>query len=311
MRALRFRFVLKTVLFAQLFVASAACSHSRPATAPSQSLFLTIPEKRTIAVFPVDVSESPKPLARIVEDAPDEPLDASTDVAREIFVANVNGNVKAFGGQNNHYSRIHLLEGPNTKLAHPQGIAVDMAGSFYVTDAGEAPGHERIEWFAGGMNGNVTPNRLIQGPHTLLSNPVGIGLDGSGRIYVADEGANKVLVFAAEADGDAAPIAVIDGLHDPQRLFVDSFLNIFVSNKGDNTISVFENDGPTTWDADGTLSGDALKNPRGVVTDSAGRIIVGVPGNLVFFPPNSKGIVQPIAVLSLGAGLDPMGISIR
>ena len=112
-------------------------------------------------------------------------------------------------------------------------------------------------------------------------------------------------------EGDVAPIAVIDGLHQPQRVFVDSFLNIFVSNKGDNTISVFENDGPTTLDANGTLSDDAVKDPRGVVTDSTGRVIVGVPGELVFFPPNSKGIVQPVAILSLGQGLDPAGISIR
>jgi sugar lactone lactonase YvrE len=302
-------FVVKSALIALLFIASAGCLHKRQLTVPGQNLYLTIPDKRTIAVFPVDISESPKPLARIVEDPPDQPVDTSTDAAREIFVANVNGNIKAFAANHDRYSRIHLLEGSNTRLVRPQGIAVDMAGSFYVADAGETPGHGRIEWFSGGMNGNVSPGRVIDGPHTQLNNPAGIAMDGSGRLYVADQGANKVLIFDAAANGDTAPVAEIDNVNKPQHIFVDQFLSVFVSNQGDNTISIFQNDGPVAWDPYTTLTGDALKDPRGVVTDATGRIIVAVPGKLMFFGANSKGKVQPVAILSLG--LDPMGLSIR
>jgi serine/threonine protein kinase, bacterial len=294
-----------------LLAAFPACMHEKTPNAPGQKMWLTIPDKRTIAIFPVDISEAPKPIARVVEDPPDQPVDVSTDFSQEIFVANVNGNVKAYSGHNDVYIRIHLIEGPNTRIVHPQAIAVDKVGSFYVADTGEGPGHARIEWFAGGMNGDVSPNRVLSGPQTQIVNPAGLATDGSGRLYVADQGANKVLVFAADADGDASPVAMIGGFHSPQRLFVDQFLTVFVTNKADNSVSVVENEGPENWNSGTTFTSDTLRDPAGIITDAGGRIAVAGRGGVIFFAANSSGPAQPVAILSLGSDLNPMGLSVR
>ncbi len=307
----RFRFFLRIFPSILFIAAAAACSRRHPASALAQNIYLTIPDKRTIAIFPSEITESTRPLARIVEDPPDRPVDVSLDLAREIFVANVNGNVKAYREHNHRFIRIHVIEGPNTRLVRPQAITVDIAGSFFVAEAGETPGHGRIEWFSGGLNGNVPPTRVISGPHTGITNPTGIALDGSGRIYVADETSNKVLVFDSDAEGDIAPAATISPLHSPQRVFVDQLLNVYVSNKGDDTISIFQNEGPASWNLSATLNGGVLHDPRGVATDGTGRILVAAPGEVLFFAPNSKGAVQPTAILSLGAQIDPMGLCIH
>jgi DNA-binding beta-propeller fold protein YncE len=306
-----FRFFLRIILSILFFAAATACSRRQPSSGPAQNIYLTIPDKHTIAIFPGEITESTQPLAKIVEDPPDQPVDVSLDLAREVFVANVNGNVKAYREHNHRFMQIHLLEGPNTGIVHPQAIAVDMAGSFFVADAGEARGRGRVSWFPGGLNGNVPPARVISGPHTGITNPTGLAMDGSGRIYVADQGSDKVLVFDSDANGDVPPAATISPLHSPQRVFVDQFLNVYVSNKGDDTISIFENEGPENWNPSATLSSGILHDPRGVATDGTGRIAVAAPGRVLFFAPNSKGAAQPIAILSLGAQIDPMGLCIR
>jgi DNA-binding beta-propeller fold protein YncE len=256
-----------------LLAAFPACMHEKTPNAPGQKMWLTIPDKRTIAIFPVDISEAPKPIARVVEDPPDQPVDVSTDFSQEIFVANVNGNVKAYSGHNDVYIRIHLIEG--------------------------------------GMNGDVSPNRVLSGPQTQIVNPAGLATDGSGRLYVADQGANKVLVFAADADGDASPVAMIGGFHSPQRLFVDQFLTVFVTNKADNSVSVVENEGPENWNSGTTFTSDTLRDPAGIITDAGGRIAVAGRGGVIFFAANSSGPAQPVAILSLGSDLNPMGLSVR
>jgi len=304
-------FFLRIALSMSLFVTTAACSHPQPPAAQAQNIYLTIPDRRTIAIFPGDIAESTQPLARIVEDSPDQPVDVSVDLAREVFVANVNGNVKAYREHDHRFIRIHLLAGPNTRIIHPRAIVVDMAGSFFLAEGGEARGHGRIEWFSGGLNGNVPPTRVISGPHTGITDPTGLALDGSGRIYVADEASNKVLVFDSDADGDVPPIATIGPLHAPQRVFVDPLLNVYVTNKGDDTVSIFENEGPQSWNQSATLSGGTLHNPEGVATDAGGRILVATPGQVLFFPPNSKGAAQPVAILSLGAQINPMGLCLH
>jgi DNA-binding beta-propeller fold protein YncE len=311
MQARCFRYFCRTVFLVLFFVATAACSHGQAPAGPQQLVYVTIPEKRTIAVFSSDVGEATRPLAKIVEDSPDQPVDVSADLLREVFVANGNGNVKAYSAHNARFARIHLLEGPNTKIVHPQAITVDIAGSFFVADAGETPGHGRVEWFPGGLNGNVPPNRVIDGPHTGITNPTGLALDGSGRLYVADRNSNKVLIFDADANGDVPPAATIGPFKAPRRVFVDQLLNVYVSNEGDHTVSVFQNEGPESWGLATTLSAGVLHDPQGVAADSAGRIAVAASDGILFFAPSAKNAAPPIAVLSLGAKIRPMGLYIR
>ena len=59
---------------------------------------------------------------------------------------------------------------------------------------------------------DVSPKAAISTTLTTgLSNPQGVALDSSGKIYVADLNAPGVFVYPAGSNGNAAPTATISG----------------------------------------------------------------------------------------------------
>jgi hypothetical protein len=196
-------------------------------------------------------------------------------------------------------------------MAHLAGIAVDMSGSFYVTGAGPTPGQGQVAWFVAGLNGNVAPGRTISGPHTGLTNPGGIARDASGRTFVVDRSSNKVLVFEAEAKDDAAPAITLGPFHSPQHVYVDQLLNVYVSSKGDDRITVLVPTGTETWSVNSAFTSSAMRDPEGIGSDAAGRIAVAVADGILFFGPNSNGATDPVARLSASGLADPTGLFIH
>jgi DNA-binding beta-propeller fold protein YncE len=293
-----------------LITVMAGCSH-RQQSAPGQHLYAAIPETGQIAVYPLTASGAAQPLVTIKENPPDKPIDVSVDLFGEVFVANENGNVRAYGGRNFHYELIHTVEGPHTRIQRPTAIAANIDGTFYIADAGSAADGPRVEWFPAGQNGNVFPNRVISGPHTGITSPRGLALDGSGRLFVADQATNRVLVFDPDAKGDTAPLVVLTGLRSPDHVFVDQLLNIYVSNKGDNSIKVFITTGPQSWNPSATITSPKMRQPAGVATDQTGRIVVATTGGILFFAPNSDGDVEPASDLRGSSPMNPAGIVIR
>ena len=303
------RYYFGAALSLMLLLAGTGCAHGRQT--PAQLLYVAIPETAAIALFPITAEGNAQPVVVVKEPPSDKPIDVSTDLFGDIFIANENGNVRAYGGRNLHYELIRTVEGPHTRIRHPIALTVDMAGSFYLAEAGDGPQQARIEWFAAGLNGNVTPNRVISGPHTGITSPHGVAIDASGRLFVADRNSNKVLIFDGDANGDATPIETISGLHSPERIFVDTELNIYVTNKGDNTISVFTLTGPQSWTSAATISSAVLRNPAGVAADAAGRIAVAATGGVLFFAAGANGVAQPVVNLRGNTPMNPMGIFIR
>jgi DNA-binding beta-propeller fold protein YncE len=84
---------------------------------------------------------------------------------------------------------------------------LDEAGFLYVTNAG----NHSVRVFAPGADGDEPPVRVIAGPSTGMSHPVGLARDDSGQIYVANYFNQTVTVFEAHASGDAAPVRRIVG----------------------------------------------------------------------------------------------------
>jgi DNA-binding beta-propeller fold protein YncE len=310
MRDWRLGSAVSTSVFLLVLAAITGCSHPRT-NAPTQRLYAAIPEVALIEVYPVTAAGSQQPLARIREKPPDKPVGVSTDLDGEIFVANENGNVSGYNGREAHYQLVRTIEGPHTGLEHPTAIVAELAGSFYVADAGNGDTKARVEWFTAGLHGNVFANRIISGPRTGISAPRGLAVDGSGRLFVADQAANKVLVFAADAEGDIAPITTIEGLKSPQSVFVDPLLNVYVSNGSDNSVAIFMTSGPQSWTRSGTIISTALRNPQGVAVDAQGRVAVADIGGILFFAANSYGPQSPLADLRGPQPMNPDGIFIR
>jgi DNA-binding beta-propeller fold protein YncE len=93
-------------------------------------------------------------------------------------------------------------------------------------------------------NGDVAPQRVIQGPLTGLNLPLGITRERNGQIVVANSGDNSVLFFDPQASGNVAPVRVLKGaranLKAPTGVAVDPFQNeLWVTSWGNHLTSVF------------------------------------------------------------------------
>ena len=76
---------------------------------------------------------------------------------------------------------------PFTGLNGPWGVAVDTAGSVYVTDYG----NNRVVKLAAGS----TTQTVL--PFTGLSHPDGVAVDTAGSVYVTEDFNNRVVKLAA------------------------------------------------------------------------------------------------------------------
>lgn len=189
----------------------------------------------------------------------------------EVFAAGAKGNLPPK----------FLVSGALTQLDNPQGIAVDASGTTYVTNSSggqsyisvyapgsngdRAPiqtifdgvdfffipagialfngtlyvadqGDQSINEYAASSNGTVDPTAVITG----LNTPRGVAVDTKGRIYVTDS--DRVLVYAANANGNATPLRTIAGsltqLNGAAGLTIHGSV-IVVANSGDSTVTVY------------------------------------------------------------------------
>jgi hypothetical protein len=104
------------------------------------------------------------------------------------------------------------IGGSNTGLRAPATVAVDASLNVYVFDAKT----DTISEFAAGATGNVGPIRTISGSNTGLDGGDGFSFGiavskTSGDIFASNPASNAILVFAANATGNAAPIQTIAG----------------------------------------------------------------------------------------------------
>jgi hypothetical protein len=146
---------------------------------------------------------------------------------------------------------IRLLQGDDTGLADPHGIAIDPKEEvFFVANYGSrglrrpdqeirtgvpglGKGRDKANWPLGreyaipgsgshagpsisvhalSAKGNDRPVRVIKGPKTQLNWPTGLAFDPNRReLFVANDMGPSILVFDANAQGDVAPKRVLKG----------------------------------------------------------------------------------------------------
>lgn len=213
------------------------------------------------------------------------PSSLGLDSSRRLYVLNVSSIAVYRAGSRGNAPPEFLTAGGLTQLTSPQGLAVDTTGKVYVTNQGGSGGYltayapgsngdrspvqtiydgssllfvpsgvavhgsllyvadqgdQTINEYSVSANGIVNPVNVISG----LGSPIGIAVDSLGRIYVTD--GNSVIVYAANATGNATPLRRITGsatrLNGPAGLTVMGGL-IFVANGGSNAITVYSASG--------------------------------------------------------------------
>jgi sugar lactone lactonase YvrE len=203
----------------------------------------------------------------------------------------------------------------------PWGLAVDDAGNILVADTGN--GTIRKITPAGSVTtlaGCATcPTGSADGTGGVarFNNPSGIGVDGNGNIYVADQYNNSVRRLTPEGGVTtfAGPVAQSystnsDGTGSaawfswPSGVAADSAGNIYVADAENSTIRKITPSGTVTTiagltgqsgSADGTNSIARFSEPSGIAVDGAGTIYVADSNNQTIRKVTPEGVVTTLA----------------
>ena len=215
--------------------------------------------------------------------------------------------------------------GSAARFNGPAGVAVDGSGNVYVADNGNstirkvAPGGV-VSTFAGlaGSFGSTDGTVSV----ALLNAPTGVAVDGSGNVYVADNGNSTVRKVTSGGvvstlAGHAGSYGSSNGTGSAARfngatgVAVDSGGNVYVADNGNWTIRKVTSDGVVS-----TLAGLALNNgssdgngsaarfyyPYGVAVDGSGNVYVADTSNNTIRKVTSGGVVSTLAGLAGSSG---------
>ncbi len=260
------------------------------------------------------------------------PVGIALDSSDKIYVADYNADsvyvYSALGsstGRLNEAPNVAISTTMTTGLSAPQGITLDSSGKIYAADDGPfGNGSGSVFVYAAGSNANAAPIATISGSATDLIQPIGIALDSSRKIYVADESADSVYVYSALGSRtgvlNEAPIDTITGpdtgLLAPAGIAVDSSGKIYVTDDGAPSVFVYPAGSNGDEVPTDTISGGStgLMTPIGVAVDSKDKIYVADEGaaNVFVYTSGSNGDVAPIATIggSSTGLIAPYGIEV-
>jgi sugar lactone lactonase YvrE len=246
--------------------------------------------------------------------------------------------------QNNRIRRVNLITGviitvagtgaagsggdggpaTSAQLNGPYGVAVDISGNLFIADTN----NNRIREVVGGTINTVAGNGTVGNGGDLglatsaqLYHPMGVAVDGSGNIYIADTDNQRVrevvsgsnIIITREGTGQVGyscgnGLAASIGLHNPTGIAFDPFLPaILVADTGNqcvravqsgtNTVSV--GNGIASYGGDGgllTSPSVELNYPTGVATDSSANVyIADNVNNRVRVVNSTTGIITTLA----------------
>ena len=194
---------------------------------------------------------------------------------------------------------------PLDSLRGPSGTITTVAGS------GSGTGANRY-FSQGGYSGDGGPAVAAR-----LNSPVGLALDGSGNLYIADAGnarirkvnaAGTITTVAGSGapgfSGDGGP-AVEARLWGPNAVAVDRAGNLYLSDSRNHRIRRVDATGTITTIAgvgvgetsrmDGPASMAVLSVPSGIAVDGEGNLWICDSGNYLVRRVDSSGIIYTIA----------------
>ncbi len=192
-------------------------------------------------------------------------------------------------------------------LNFPQGVAVGSSGTLFVADTGnnrvlvyQSPWSDAVADVVLGQS-SMGSGGAGSGLNQLRA-PEGLFVDGSGALWVADTGNNRILKFTSITTGASAAFAIGGSggpspttLSGPRDLVLDGVGNLFVADTGFSRVLryapplsggigatiVFGHAGSMTNGAanQGGISADSLALPEKLEVDGGGRLWVADTGN--------------------------------
>jgi uncharacterized protein (TIGR03437 family) len=240
--------------------------------------------------------------------------DTANNVVRRVSAS---GSISTFAGNGTAGFGGDGGSPTGAQLNGPQGLAVDSSGNLYIADTQ----NNRVRKISGGsittVAGTGTAGFGGDGGApggAQLNLPMGVAFDGSGNLYIAEFGNNRVRkisggsiatvagtgVFGYSGDGSAATSAQLNG---PESVAVDSLGNLYIADSANNAvrrvtggiITTVAGTGLPGFSGDGGLAtGANVANPVAVAVDSAGNLYIA-DGSLRVRKVFLSGVITTIA----------------
>ncbi len=208
----------------------------------------------------------------------------------------------------------------NAQFQNPAAVAVDAWGNLYIADEDNnrvrrMDTHGVITTVAG----NGFPSYWGDGAaatNANISSPVGVAVDASGNLYIADQGNNAIRQVATNGiistvAGNGANVFFGDGgqatnasLSSPADVVVDAVGNLFIADSGNKrirkvavsgVISTVAGSGNAGYYGDGgAATGAFMESPASVAVDALGNLYIA-DGTEHVRKVNVKGIISTVA----------------
>jgi sugar lactone lactonase YvrE len=215
--------------------------------------------------------------------------------------------------------------GAKALFNQPAAVAATAASMVYVADSANATIRQItpagvVTTFAGSAVSRGHADGL--GTAATFSRPVGLAVDVSGNLYVADATNHTIRKITpagavTTCAGTAGVAGSTDGtgpaalFHSPSGIAIDNGGNVYVADTGNNTIRQITPAGVVTTlaglagfsgSADGAGTSARFNQPSGLALDAAGSLYVADTGNSVIRRVTAAGVVTTFAGLSTVAG---------
>ncbi len=271
----------------------------------------------------------------------DAPAGLAVDSSGDIFIADTENNViREVNASTQDISTVagvygdigysgNGLPATSTYLAWPTGVAVDSSGNLYIADAAYdliyevnyssqlatiVAGYTDGTYAYYGYNGDDIPATTA-----YLNVPMGVAVDSSGNLYIADTGNDLVREvntsgiistiagspYLENYAGDNGP-ATAATLSYPTGVALDSSGDIFIADYGNDRIREINSSGVITTVAGGGLIDNgpgtavALNGPAAIVADNSGHLyIADYANNCVRQLTLSTGVITTIAGIGI------------
>jgi hypothetical protein len=275
------------------------------------------------------------------------PMGLAVDTSGNLYVADTDNNtireitgiggtltVSTLAGQAGTPGSSDAPSGPATQATFngPQAVAVATPGNLYVADTGNAT--IRMITSAGlvstvaGTAGTTGSADGTPGTTGTLDNPMGVAVDASGNVYIADTSNSTIRLLAsgtlstfagtAGNSGSADGIGTAAQFEFPTGVTLDGSGNLVVTDRDCDTIRtipVNPTTPPTTVASTATLAGEprtpgmnnasgasaTFNNPNGLAVDTLGNVYVADSWN------NAIRVISPAGAVTTLAGTGAAG----